>query len=297
MLFSKLKISTKLIISSAVFLIPIGIMLFFICSINFGIIRENTDDRDGINSLKPAVTIMQNLPRYLNVYLGLEQGDLRNIDEQITSAVRIVDREMQRYKMAGKEMPDILVDWETIKKLDKKDPELYQKFLDFEYELKDLINWIGERSGLILVSDMNTYYLAASALSNIPEALIRFINVGNKLRADLYDAENLVALYNASIAATEAQGRRSMWRPFEGNPRDINFTVVSMVSFTNPEAVFGDSQLIWNNRVLFESDADRINISIRSAIDGDKRKTTDAYDDLEERLDRYRRSNDELSEQ
>jgi len=286
MLFSRLKISTKLIISSAVFLIPVGVMLFFICSINFGIIRKNIDEHDGINTLKPAVTVMQNLPRYLNVFLGLEQGELRTIDEQITSAVRVVDREMRRYRTAGKELPNLPLEWENLKKIGKDDKELYPKYLAFEKSLKELINWIGERSGLILVSDMNTYYFAASALLNIPEALVRLVEVGNLLRSNLYDRENVVKRWNSELADAHTQGRRLTVRPFEGDPLNITFRLLAS----------DDSLLVRNSRILFESDKERISANLKSAMEGNKKKA-DEYEDLEDKLDRYQKTMDVLSEQ
>jgi hypothetical protein len=126
MLFSKLKISTKLVISSAVFLIPIGVMLLFICSMTVSVIQKSTDEYDGIVALKPAVTLMQNLPEYFNIFLGLKQGDLRNQDEQITSALRSLDRELRRYR-EERELPNFSADWEELKKIGKDDEELYQK--------------------------------------------------------------------------------------------------------------------------------------------------------------------------
>jgi methyl-accepting chemotaxis protein len=261
-------------------------MLFVIWSINFGIIRKNMDEHDGINSIRPVVTVMQNLPRYLNVFLGLEQGDLRNLDEQITAALRSVDREMRRYRTAEKEPPNILTDWEAIKKMGKEDEELYQKYLDFEYSLKDLINWIGERSSLILVSDMNTYYFATTALSNIPEALVRLISVGNLLRNNLYDAENVVKRWNGDLATAQSQGRRLNARPFAGDPQKITFSML----------VSGDLQLVRNNRVLFESDKDRISANLKSAMDEDNKKAAE-YQDLEDKLDRYQKTVEVLFEQ
>jgi len=286
MLFSRLKISTKLIISSAVFLIPIGVMLFFICSINFGIIRKNVDEHEGINALKPVVTAMQYLPQYFNVFLGVEQGDLRSLDEQISAALKSVDKGMQRYKTAEKELPNILTEWDALKKTGKDDAELYQKYLDFAHSLRDIINWIGERSGLILVSDMNTYYFSASTLSYIPEASVRLINIGNLLRSGLYGAENVVTRWNADLAAAQAQGRRLSTKPFEGDPRTITCSMLASE----------DLQLIWNSRVLFESDKDRISANLKSAVDGDK-KRPDEYEELEKMLDRYQQTMAVLMEQ
>jgi methyl-accepting chemotaxis protein len=287
MLFSRLKISTKLIISSAVFLIPIGVMLFVIWSINFGIIRKNIDEHNGINSLKPAVTVMQDLPRYLNISLGLEQGDLRTLDEQITGTLRTLDRDLRRYKTEGKELPNLPLDWENLKKMGKDDEELYQKYLELEYSLKDLINWIGERSGLILVSDMNTYYFATTALTNIPEALVRLINVGNLLRKNLYHREDVVKNWNKDLADAQAQGRRLTTRPFDGDTMKITFRLFASE----------DSTLIRNSRVLFESDRDRISLNLKSAMEEEAgKKKADDYEELKDRLDRYQQTVETLFE-
>jgi methyl-accepting chemotaxis protein len=286
MFFSKLKISTKLIVSSAVFLIPIGVMLLFICSINFAIIRKTIDEHEGINSLMPAVTVMHNLPRHLNVFLGLEPGDRGSLDEQISTAVKSVDKEMRRYKTAEKELPNILAEWETLKKTEKNDEELYQKYQNFAYSIKDIISWIGERSGLILVSDMNTYYFSASALSNMPEAFIRLVSIGNLLSSNLTEAESVAARWNNDLANAQAQGRRLTTRPFEEDPQSITLSML----------VSGDLQLIRNSRILFESDRDRISVSLQSAMDGDTKKTIE-YDKLEGRLDQYLQGMQVLFEQ
>ena len=89
-------------------------MLFFICSNTVGTIQKSRGEQAGIVALKPAVTALRDLPLYLNVYLGLEQGDLRQLEEQITGALRSLDREMGRYKTAGKEMPNFPADWDTL---------------------------------------------------------------------------------------------------------------------------------------------------------------------------------------
>jgi methyl-accepting chemotaxis protein len=229
---------------------------------------------------------MQNLPRYLNVYLGLEQGDPRSLDEDISNAIKKVDKELRQYRTEEEAPPAILADWETLKKTEKSDEELYQKYLDFEYSFKDIINWIGQRSGLILVSDMNTYYFSDSALSNIPEALVRLVSIGNLVRNNLNEAEDIVLRWNNTIADALAQGRTTRQRPFEGDPRNIPMSMIAS----------GDLQLIRNNRILLESDRDRISAGLTSAMEGKKRKA-DQYEKLEASLDRYQNSVAVLFEQ
>ena len=84
MLFSKLKISTKFIISSAVFLIPIGILLFFICSNAVGTINKSNEELKAITSLQSALKVMRDIPHYLDIYMDLvEKRGLKQLIEYI----------------------------------------------------------------------------------------------------------------------------------------------------------------------------------------------------------------------
>jgi len=278
MIFSRLKISTKLVISSAVFLIPIGVMLFFICSMTLGKIQKSINEYDGINAIKPALTIMNALPLYFDVYLGLGQGDIHDLNDQITSAVRAFDRQMESYKSNERSIPEILPLWETFRNSDKSDAEIYDNYHNIIKILKDNINRVAEYSGLILVSDMDTYNFIDLTLSSLPDASSRLFTIGNSLRKGLFTAEELVEKWNADIIASMASGQGTARRRtiYEGDPK-----LFSVNMLESPE-----QQIIRNNRVLVESDKERISENIKSAVEGDVRKTGD-YGELETKLDRY----------
>ena len=282
--FSKMKISTKLIISSAVFLIPVGVMLSFILATATAIIQKGVDEQDGINALKPAVTVMQRLPEYLNVYLGVENGDLRRIEDEITTAVRSLDRSALRYRMEGRELPNMLEEWERIRRLERGYNELFENYLTFAHSVKDLMDLIGERSGLMLVSDMNTYYFIAPALLSIPEASLRLMTTGNVMRSNLYDAQTVVAAWNAALAEAQAQGRRMNTNPFTADPRTMTMTMIN------------DSQTVFNARPLFESDRDRISMNITAAMEGTS-GADDVFETLNDKLQRYIDSMNAMTEQ
>ena len=284
MFFSRLKISTKLVISSAVFLIPIGVMLFFICFNTAGTIQKSIDSHEGIASLKPAATVIRTLPEYFNVYLGLQQGDLRRLDEQITGALRLLNREMKRYETEGKVFPDFLADWDALKKIEKNDAELYQKYQDYFYSLKGAVDRIGEGSRLILVSDMNTYYLVASVLTGIPEASMRLVSMGNLIRQNLFEAGNLISRWNSELAASQAQGRRMTTKPFAGNHRDITMSMLAVA----------DMQIIRNANVFLLSDKERISSSLESAMEMNSRHSDDT-EGLKNRLWKYSETVDTMS--
>ena len=274
MFFSRLKISVKILISSAVFLIPIGVMLFFIGVNTTETIQKSVDAHDGISSLMPAVTVMQNLPEYFNVYLGLQQGDSRHLDEQISGALRSLDKGMAVYKTwdisAG-----FLARWEALKKTEKDDEELYQKYLDLAYSIKDAIDLIGEGSSLILVSDINTYYFVASAISSIPEAALRLFTLENIVRQNYYNAESLIEKYNSDLAAAQTGGRRLANRPFEGSPAEMPLTMFAMT----------DLQQMRNIQLFLASDRERISTSLEAAMEENSKRTN--FEELENRLGRY----------
>jgi HAMP domain-containing protein len=286
MFYSKLKITTKLIISSAVFLIPIGIMLWFISSFTVGIIKKSDYERTGINALKPAITVIQYLPEYFNVYLGIKPGSLATLDGQITDAVKILDREARRYMKEGRELPEILTEWEALKKIESSDPEIYQKYSDFASSLNTLIRGVGEYSTLILVLNMDNYYLVTSALSGMPEASMRLFSTGSLIRRNLHDAENVIVRWNNDLAAAQAQGRRLTARPYEGNPHDI---ILSMIASE-------DLQIVRYNRILLESDRDRIIANLKSAME-ENEKNAGGFSELTKKLEQYQKTVDVLFEQ
>ncbi|MDR2553270.1 MAG: methyl-accepting chemotaxis protein [Treponema sp.] len=278
MFFSRLKISTKLIISSAVFLIPVGIMLFFIWYGTAAAIQKNLDEHNGISAIRPAVTLMQRAPEYLNVYLGLEEGDLGDLGGEIDGAIRTLERELKRYKAAGGEPPDLAAAWGALKKTGKDDEELFQGYLDFCTSVRKLTGWIGEQSSLILVSDMDAYYFIDSAMSGLPETSMRLMSTGNLLRRGLHQAEANVLRWNRELAEAQAQGRRANQKPFEGAPH----------SLTVPMLPSADWQIIWNNRSLFASDKERIENSLETPLeDGGN---------LAEDFGRYRRAASDLAD-
>ena len=286
MLFSKFKISTKLIVSSAVFLIPIGVMLLLIIPTTVGLLKRSGNIHDGIVSLKPGVTVMRSLPEYIDVYLGLKQGDLRQLDEQITGAVKSLDSQIKRYRTEKNDLPNFADAWEMLKRTEKDDEEMYQKYLDFAQSLYDLMTVIGERSRLILVSDMNDYYFVSSVISSMPEASMRILYIANIARKNLSEAESVVERWNNELSAAQAQGRRVTARPYEGDFWDITLNMF----------VSADLQSIRNTNPLFASDKERITDSLESAMDGNTGNVNES-EELIKMLDQYQESANNMSEQ
>ena len=280
MIFSKLKISHKLIISSAVFLIPISLMLYFISSMTHENIQRSYDVDEGINTLKPAVVVMQLLPVYLDLYLGLEQGNIRAIDDEITASLRIFERALERINSD----PKLLEEWLNLKNYNRDDDLLYQMYIDFASTIIDNMVFLGERHGINLVTDMNTYYFVATAMSSIPDAYIRQLVVSNVVRRNLFGADAVVERWNLELAEAHELGRRLTTVPYTGNPRDIPFSMIH----------FSDTQVIINSNILFGSDWERIYSGLQSAMDG---SNPELYTELLYRMDMYENTFEELGDQ
>jgi methyl-accepting chemotaxis protein len=281
---SKLKISTKLVISSAVFLIPIGVLLSFIIATAAGTIQKTMNEYDGINALKPAITVHQKLPEYLNAYLGLQNGDLRRLEDELNNAVRTIDREMQRYTIEDRHVPVLAENWEKIRRFDSEDENIYQEYLDFSLSVYGLMSLVGEYSSLKLVSDMDTYYLVNPSLSDIPEVSTRAMAVGNILRHSLQEAESVVLRWNENLAESQASGRRLSQTPFAKDPKTITMNMVT------------DFQTVRNSRSVFDTDRERITSSLMSIM-AKRGKVKHSFDELAKKLERFQDSVGAVSEQ
>ncbi|MDR2072627.1 MAG: methyl-accepting chemotaxis protein [Spirochaetaceae bacterium] len=275
MFFSKLKISTKLIISSAVFLVPVGIMLFFIYTGTIDGIRKNLNERDGINALRPTVALLQKVPRYFNAVLGLEEGDPGRLEKEINDALGSLNRELAWYPGVAGDLSSLSAAWGNLKTAEKTGDGIYQGYLDFALSVRSLISRIGEKSTLILVSDMGTYYYIEPALTVLPETVMRLMNTGNALRRGLFTAESNIERWNTELEEAQAQGRRLTQAPFEGDPGAI--TLMMLPS--------DDWQAIWNNRPLFNSDQEQILNSLNLAIE-----EQEGPEELREKLEQYEES-------
>jgi methyl-accepting chemotaxis protein len=187
--------------------------------------QKSMDEREGIRALKPAVTLMQKLPEYLNVHLGFERGDAASLDRQISAALYALDAEMKRYAAKGQQVPDLTGEWHTIKGLEKTDAQLYIKSTNLISAVTERMLAIGEKSRLMLTANMNTFYFVKQALEGMPMMASGFIAAGNILRKNFVNAEELITTWNAGVAEALAQGRRRT--RYEGDARSIYFYMLA----------------------------------------------------------------------
>jgi methyl-accepting chemotaxis protein len=198
-MLKKMKITAKLTISSVVFLVPVALMLYLVVS-GFGdSIQTARNEQQGIACLKPIAGIMRTIPR-----LSLEYtlGNSLRLDNEIMRFFNTLEKELensrilsdaQRKKTDSSSGVDMLEHdianesasaiRDTLMNMNAGSFETTLKtYTDIIYNIRRLITYIGDRSGLIADSDLDNYFLVDISLKSVPQAQLRFMNIGNIVR-------------------------------------------------------------------------------------------------------------------
>ncbi|MCL2761888.1 MAG: methyl-accepting chemotaxis protein [Treponema sp.] len=170
-----LKITTKLTICAAVFLLPLGIMLFSIISVSLASIQKGREELKGMAVLQPAVLLMQIVPQYIRFYFDNVSGDKEHTDQYIENL--IVELEDRYWAHFGRENAVAVPQFfsETNQTL-----EVYTQFVT---DLCQLIAYIGDISGLVTDSELRNAYLVAAVIHDMPQTQERMVIISNLLRS------------------------------------------------------------------------------------------------------------------
>jgi len=183
--FMNLKINTKLSICAVVFLLPLGIMLFSIVSMSYTSIRKDRQAINGIAVLRPAIALMQMIPQFVRFSVDGAVGDSeltkQNIDSLI-SEMRVnytTYFENDTYVIS----PQVLMEnWEHLYGTSIRDTVLWS-YRQLMQDLHRIIVYIGDISGLITDSDIESAYLVAASVHELPQAQERMVIIVNLLRS------------------------------------------------------------------------------------------------------------------
>jgi methyl-accepting chemotaxis protein len=177
----RITIRKKLALSSLVFALPVGVMLFFIVS---GI-RGNMDfaekERKGTEYLKPLVGIIVEarvLARSGEKDIELRRASLAAIDKDFallhalqvahSSALRTTDRDLGARSLAAATPEALAREWASAK--GKLDPAALRSLAA---DTRLLVSYVGDSSNLILDPDLDSYYLMDLVLLALPDYLER----------------------------------------------------------------------------------------------------------------------------
>jgi len=179
-----LKLITKLTISAYVFLLPLGIMLFSLISISISSIKSENIELYGIEVVRPAIELMQNLPFYVRISIDKYPGDLDFTKQTISDLLKDLNEKYHKYfsNVAYVISPQTLIEnWEQMSKTVIRDSVLWS-YRQMMQDLIKLIAYVGDISGLVTDSDIESAYLIAASIHELPQTQDRIVSIGNLLR-------------------------------------------------------------------------------------------------------------------
>jgi len=184
MKFKDLKIITRLNISAAAFALPLGIMLIFIISMSLSSIRKNNNELNGIKVLRPAVSLMQIVPQFVRYTADRVNGDAEFTRLRSTELLNELKENYFLYfsdEVSSISPGTIEDNWNNLSSTKIRDNALWA-YRQLMQDLHKLIVFIGDISGLITDSDIESAYLIAAAVHELPQAQERIVIIGNLLR-------------------------------------------------------------------------------------------------------------------
>jgi methyl-accepting chemotaxis protein len=179
-----IKLTVRLIISVAVFLLPLGIMLFSIVSASLVSIRKDRAELNGVEVLHPAINLMQSVPQYINFYIDDLSGDI-SVSKNYTA--NLFDELERKYKEHfGNEivvvsMNTLAENWSHLTNTRIRETVLHS-YSEIMQDLIKLISYVGDISGLITDSEIEGSYLISSTVHELPQVQERMVLIGNILR-------------------------------------------------------------------------------------------------------------------
>ncbi|GHV02823.1 hypothetical protein AGMMS50229_00260 [Campylobacterota bacterium] len=177
-MFSRLKISTNLLLISTAFLLPIIVMLTIIIDSAYSDIKLQKIKLEHIMELRPFAVLSEILPRHARVRFGYDEGDLVGIGAVINEQIRSLSNRDNQIKL--------VTAWEQIynaptSNLAEKKAVLYS-YLQYVKMLNKNLVQIGENGKLYLTDDMSIYYFADATLNGLPQTFEQLMAVGTFLR-------------------------------------------------------------------------------------------------------------------
>ncbi|MDR1837105.1 MAG: methyl-accepting chemotaxis protein [Treponema sp.] len=187
-----LKITTRLTISAAVFLLPVGIMLYSIISISLASIKKEQKELQGIEVLRPAVSLMQIIPHYVRLSIDNTPGNI-NFSRQYSSD--LLGELNDKYALYFGEEYSVVSMQVLAENMDHllntviRDTTLWANrqtvlwaYRQIMEDINKLIVYVGDISGLITDSEMEGAYLFTAAAHELPNTQERLVIIENLLR-------------------------------------------------------------------------------------------------------------------
>jgi methyl-accepting chemotaxis protein len=175
-----MKITTRLAVSAAAFVLPIALMFFFIISVSLSAINRDGNELKGIGSLRLAGELMRLVPKYIEISVDEMPGSNDAMERDIAELIESLKAEYEKSFGAGTFPGSIGEDWRVI--AGGRGALPLAAFETFMRDIHALTANIGDFSEIVTDPGLESSYLADAALNRIPAIQARIVYIGNLLR-------------------------------------------------------------------------------------------------------------------
>ncbi|MDR2738811.1 MAG: methyl-accepting chemotaxis protein [Treponema sp.] len=191
MIYKNLKITTKLVFSSTVFILPIALMLFLIISNADLSIGKGSNERMGIGCLRPIAGLLRMVPMHLRAVLEQNPagGDAGRLDQEIALLLgelitnlgetgdkpKLGNVSGRRY-VSGLDLEN---SWNQMREIRGDQSVALARYNAFTRDLWDLLAYIGDASNLVGDPELESYYFIQLSLDVLPRIQERLIQISN----------------------------------------------------------------------------------------------------------------------
>ena len=193
---NKMKITTKLTVSSLAFALPIAVLLYFMVAGVNASISFSTMELYGDAYQRPLEKLLETLPAHQRLLTRMSQG-ASGLDSQLAEVRGRVDKAFAELEQANKLYgPDLqftdeglalrkrshlkvqlLADkWRALKAASKPMAEEHASLIQ---DVRDMITHAGDTSNLILDPDLDSYYMMDITLLALPQTQARLAEILN----------------------------------------------------------------------------------------------------------------------
>jgi methyl-accepting chemotaxis protein len=176
MIGKNIKITTKLSVSAAAFFLPLVVLFFLVISISLTSIRTGRRKLQGIDCLRPASELMRLVPRYAGISPdeNAVPRNARDLFEELKT--RYGAYFGATLTPAGYNLTLALdKSWDDMNEGASENRAVCERFMS---RLRDTIVYAGNTSGLVTDSGIESNYLAALAVQELPRLQERLVFAG-----------------------------------------------------------------------------------------------------------------------
>ena len=185
MKLKNLKLTTKLAISSAAFILPVGIMLFSIITSSLASIKKDQQEINGIRILRPAISLIQAIPQYIRIYIDNAPGDADFVNKYSTDLLNEMnDRYVSHFGFHGNDnsIRSINENWDHLSNTRIRSTVLWA-YREIMQDIIKLMVYTSNNTGLITDSKLENVFIISAAVHELTQAQERMNVIISLLRS------------------------------------------------------------------------------------------------------------------